>query len=205
MAAFALAAADYPRLDHRVLFPLAAVQLIVMFEGGVIDHHGTRVAPRTQAQINPVDKAVGAGFAEHLGQRLDHAGIEFLMRQVAEPGQLAVAVETADQIDVGGKIEFAPPELAHCDDVQLHCLSVLVDGLSMLGGEKKMTGVQRGRNQLIGEIAEPRQALFDRSLLDHIQVNDFDHFAMPVTAQRGFHLIEVNPGIGVEVHDPGIE
>ena len=65
--AAAFAAADDARLDHGILFPFAPVKLVIVFQRAVAEHYRSRISPGAQAQINPVNEAIGGAFAEHLG------------------------------------------------------------------------------------------------------------------------------------------
>src|SRR3569833_2429070 len=107
------------RLDPGVPLPLAAVALVIRGRRGEAHHQRTAVAERTQPHVDAKDEALGHRRVDRLNETLGEAAEIIFIRECPRATHgLTVLWIGEDQVDVGGKIEFARPELAHADDDQ---------------------------------------------------------------------------------------
>src|SRR3569832_1003815 len=107
------------RLDPGVPLPLAAVALVILFHRIEAHHQRTAVAERTQPHVDAIDEALGHRRVDRLNETLGEAAEIIFIRECPRATHgLTVLWIGEDQVDVGGKIEFARPELAHADDDQ---------------------------------------------------------------------------------------
>ena len=67
--------------------------------------------------------------------------------------EFPVAVVTADQVNIGRKIKFAPAQFTHGDNIQFHWIAVRFQRLSVFCRELLLAGVKGFPDQLIGQVA----------------------------------------------------
>src|SRR5210317_943718 len=96
-------------------------------------HYRSGFTPGAQTQINAIYETVGSGIAERLVEQSYQAAKVFLVTQLSITGKFSFAVITADEIDIGGKVKFAPAQFTHGDNIEFHCIAVTFQRLPMLG------------------------------------------------------------------------
>ena len=190
LAGFSVAG-DHPRLDHRVALPVPAVILVVVLEGG--ERHGERpgIAERPQPQIDPVHETLGGRLGQQLAQPLAEPAEKFLVADRPRAIGLALAGIGENQVDVRGKIEFPPAELAHAQHHQPLRLAV---GVARLAVALALPIVQAGQgsvDQLLRQFAQIAERLLQFGQPRQIAPSDARHLPAPEAAQGDAELIFV--------------
>ena len=193
--AVGLAAGDDAGLDHRVLLPVAPVELVILLEGGVAEHHRAGFAPGTQAQVHAVDEAVLGGVVEAFHQLARNPGEELGMAEFAEALEFAFLAIGADQVDVGAEIQLVAAKLAHADHIQLHRLPPGVDGLAVAFRQQGLDALQGSPDQHIGQVAELLQGGFDGLPLAQVETDDAQQLPMTEQPKGLVHLLR-RGGVG---------
>jgi len=74
---------------------------------------------RAQTHIDTVSNALCRGLPQYPNQALSHTGEKRLVVEVALAISCACFGEGENHVNVGGKVEFLPAELAHADNHHL--------------------------------------------------------------------------------------
>ena len=72
-------ARDDTRLDHCILLPFTAMQLVIMFERAVAECHWSGIAPGPQAEVDPIDETFRGSVTENLAKQSYQPGKVFLI------------------------------------------------------------------------------------------------------------------------------
>nr|VVN20140.1 hypothetical protein PS652_04277 [Pseudomonas fluorescens] len=114
LRASSLVARHYPRLDHRVAFPVAALILIILLQCIEAEHQGAGRAVRAQAHVDAEHETIDGDRVQGLDQALAQTGEELLVVQRAlDPFGLATFGEGEDQVDVRRQVQLHRAQLAH--------------------------------------------------------------------------------------------
>ncbi len=98
------------------------MMLIIIFQRGETDRQRPGIAKRPQAHVDAEYLTIGSGLMQHIDQLLPQTDEEGLVIQRPSPAlSLTILWKAEDQIDVGGKVELAPTELAHAQHDQRLC------------------------------------------------------------------------------------
>ena len=127
-------------LDPCVAFPLASLADEVILQSVEAHRERSGIAPRAKAHIDAEHPALRIRRGDEADESPPKAHEEFVIgeRSLAT-ARLAVLGVHEHQIDVGGHVEFAAPELAHPDDDQLLRGSrTLANRLAVRGREPRM-------------------------------------------------------------------
>ena len=150
-------AGDGPRLDQGVALPLAAVDLVVVLHRRKAGGGGAGAAEGSQHPVDTVDKPVGRALGQQAGEALHHLGEKAAGIQRARAVGLALGGKGEDQVDVAGKIELAPAELAHAENHRLNALPALIDRPAVHLSHRLLGHRQGQRARRFGQVAEPMQ------------------------------------------------
>ena len=109
-------------------FPLAALDMQVLFQCAQRDGWWARVTVGPQRQIDPEHEAVFGGVANQAVQGAHGTAKVFLIAEAATPlcvtAGLAVLVVDIDQVDVARDIQFTRTQLAHAHHPERYRLAL---------------------------------------------------------------------------------
>ncbi|MNJ34097.1 hypothetical protein D3C77_287960 [compost metagenome] len=151
-----LVAGHYPRLDHRVAFPVAALVLVVLLQCIEAEHQGAGRAVGAQAHVDAEHKTIDGDRVQGLDQPLAQSGEELLVVQRAlDPLGFAALREGEDQVDVRRQVQFHRTELAHAQDHHvLRLAAAMADGCAELLAVAWIQPVVRLVDGGIGEVRQ---------------------------------------------------
>ncbi len=99
---------QYPRLDHGVALPVAAVVLVVILHGGEGDGERPRIAKGAQPHIDPEHLTILGGLVEGVDDALAQLDEKLLVGELAPPAnRVAVFGEGEDKVDIRGEVQLA--------------------------------------------------------------------------------------------------
>ena len=193
-----MVAGYHPGLDQGVALPLAAMGLVVIFQGAERGDQRAGIAERTQPHVDPVDEPLRGDFGQQLDQPLPEAAEEVLVVQAALTVGLSFGRIGEDQVDVGGEVQLAAAQLAHAQHHQPLGLSGRIARRAVAPAQRLERLLQRGIDQGFGQSAEFGQDLVQRRIQGQIAPGDAHHGLAPEAAQRGhqcgFVAAFVQPG-----------
>ena len=123
---------DHPALQPGEPLPLAALDQEILLQHRQADHRRTRVAIRTQCQVDAEDETVVGRVPDQRVQALGDATEVFVRADAGsgaalrDPGGLAIVFVDIDQVDVGRHVQLACAELAHADDPEIDQLALRI-------------------------------------------------------------------------------
>lgn len=119
--------AQYPRFDHGIALPVAAVVLVVIFHGGEGDGERPRIAKGAQPHIDPEHLTILRGLVEGVDDALAQLDEKLLVGELAPPAnRVAVLGEGEDKVDIRGEVQLATSQLAHAEDKQRLRIAIAV-------------------------------------------------------------------------------
>ena len=139
--------------DERVAFPVAAVGLVVLFQRVEAEHERPLGPERAQPHVHTVDEAVRGRLAEHLHELARELEEEAVVVDAAPaPFGLPVLGVGEDEVDVGGEVQLARPELAECEDGELLGLAGVADRRAEVRALPLVEPGEAGVDERVGEI-----------------------------------------------------
>ena len=177
-------AGDDPRLDHGVAFPVTAMILVVILEGGERNRQRPGIAEWAQTHVHPVHKPFGGRFGQRLDQPLAQPAEEFLVADRLSSVGLALAGIGEDQINIRREVEFAPAELAHSDHDQPLQRTFGIVGFAETPDLPAVQPLQRRADQGFRQIGQIAQRLFQSGQSGQIAPGDAYHLSTAEPAQR---------------------
>ena len=115
-------------LEPGKTFPLASLDMEILFQRS--KRYGGRagVAVRPQSQVNPEYKTMLGGVANHAVNRTHGLGEVLVVGDACAPlcvtRSFAILIVNVDQIDIAGDIEFTRTKLAHTDNPEQRALAL---------------------------------------------------------------------------------
>ena len=150
---------DHPALEPGEPLPFAALDLEILLQHRQADHRRTRVAIRTQCQVDAEDEAVVSRVPDQRVQALGDAAEVFVGADagprgaLSYPGGLAIVFIDIDQVDVGRHVQLACAELAHADDPEIDQLAFLIQRRS---AACVLIGTGRGQRDFQRDLGQQR-------------------------------------------------
>jgi hypothetical protein len=193
LSARGLVAGHDPGLDHGVAFPVAALILVILFEGIEAEYQGPRRAVGAQAHVDAKDEAVDGDRVQRLDQPLAQADEEFLVvqRALGAFGLAAFGVGE-NQVDVRRQVQFDGAELAHAEHDHLLSLAAApaLGGAELLAQARVKPAI-RLVDAGIGHVREVAAGFHQVGLPGQIAPDDAYLLAGALTAQLAPQLLLV--------------
>ena len=127
--------------------------LVVFLQRVEAEHQRPLGAERAQSHVHAVDEAVRGRFAEHLHELARELEEEAVVVDAA-PAALGLPVfgEGEDEVDVGGEVQLARPELAQRKHDELLGFAGVADGRAEIRALPLVEPGEAGVDERVGEI-----------------------------------------------------
>ena len=194
-------AADRAGPDERVTLPVATVGLVVLLERIEAEHERPLRPERAQPHVDAVDEAVRGLLAEDPDQLASELEEEAIVVDAA-PSAFGMSVlgEGEDEVDVGGEVQLARPELAQRKDHELLGLAVRPGGGPEVRALPLVEPVEARVDDRVRELGGVAHGLLESGEAPDVAPRDPHHLAPPQPPQVRHQCVDRRGRAG---HRPG--